>query len=370
MRIQAMPTHTLLFPLVNGFTGIVFFLLAVIAWLRAPQSRFLRLWCVYCLFFAAYTWSVVAAGSMAPTIDRADTLIRLAMTIGSTSLLVLYYFGLAYSNTRLHKFHIAHIFVPWWAVLQVLFWLTNLIQAEVSTSSYVSRWAPIAGPVMPFYFLYILLTYLLPLILVTKRYRRERGQDRIQAAYLLIALSIGGITTFGSLLPSIVPSRSALFWIPALMLPFYPLTITYAIIRHRLLDVRTVIHKTLAYGATLIIFGFVVYLAVRTGAQLLTTLPADEFTIILLGLFLVIYSFVRLVKPHIDLFFQRGPYDPVVAIESFAQHSVGVVDRNALALLLQATLDQTIYPEKMALVFKTQNNDTWMSLVLQREFFN
>jgi hypothetical protein len=357
-----MPTHTFLFPLVNGLTGILFLSLAVIAWLRAPQSRFLRLWIAYCLFFAAYTWSVVAAGALAPTKEWSDTLIRVAMTVASTALLILYYFGLTYSGMRPGKFHIVHIFVPWWAVLQGLFWLTNLIQAGVTTTSYVSKWAPVAGPAMPFYLLFILLSHLLPFILVAKRYRCERGRDRIQAAYLLIALGIGGIAAIGSLLPSIAPSRSVLLWIPAMMLPLNPLTITYAIIRHRLLDVRTVIHKTLAYAAILMALGFVVYFAVRAEARLLATLPADEFSVVLLGLFLLVYSFIRLVKPRIDHYFQRRSYDPAAATESFAQRSVGVVDRSAFALLLQETLDQTIYPEYMMIAFRTKDNDTWVQL--------
>jgi N-terminal 7TM region of histidine kinase len=324
-----MTTHTFLFPLVNGFTGIVFFSVAAIAWLRAPRSRLLRLWFVYCLLFATYTWSVVAAGVMAPTIEWADKLIRLAMTVGSTSSLILYYFGLTYSGTHPRKFHIAHIFVPWWAILQGLFWVTNLIQANVNTTSYVSKWAPMAGPAMPFYLLFALLCHLLPVIFVTRRYRRERGQDRIQAAYMLVALSIGSIASICSLLPSIVPSRSVLLWIPAMMLPIYPLIITYAIIRHRLLDVRTVIHKTLVYAAALMTSGLVVYFVMRAEARLVTTLPADEFSVVLLGLFLLVYGFIRLVKPRIDHYFQRRSYDPATATKFFAQRSAGVVDRNA-----------------------------------------
>lgn len=112
------------------------------------------------------------------------------------------------------------------------------------------------GPLHPLFIATVSVMGAAFLWLIHLKRRRSLGTDRARATYILIG--------FGIFIPLAVVLAAVL---PALMSPdvttdwSYPLTLipigftAYAILRHRLLDVRLAIRQTLSYLLTLALFG-------------------------------------------------------------------------------------------------------------------
>lgn len=104
-----------------------------------------------------------------------------------------------------------------------------------------------SGPAYHIYLLYFLLYFGLAIYQMTKNYRRSRGLERVQLKYLVIGIS----TMIGlSGICSIVLTAMGIYALNSIGPVFtiiMALSISYAIIRHRLFDIRLVIARTLAY---------------------------------------------------------------------------------------------------------------------------
>ncbi|MBI1883894.1 MAG: hypothetical protein HYS08_06775, partial [Chlamydiae bacterium] len=126
----------------------------------------------------------------------------------------------------------------------------------------------------------------------------------------------------------------AIDFIPTYGVEFYPFgymlvgtllaSISYAIIKHRLLDITTVIHKTILWlvmscGVTLPVVGLF-YLA-RPWLMNLSVLP---FALVAGALALFLIPYVRFIQPCIDHLFQRRKYDLQKVLQDFI-HEVEVL---------------------------------------------
>ncbi len=102
------------------------------------------------------------------------------------------------------------------------------------------------GPAYPIFVTYFLLTFLCAAALLVAKWKKATGRTRFQLQYVglaIIASGLGGITT-NLLLPT-VTGKSTYSWIgPHFGLPLAGL-IAHAIIRHRLMDLRLILHRGL-----------------------------------------------------------------------------------------------------------------------------
>jgi len=113
------------------------------------------------------------------------------------------------------------------------------------------------GPLYLFFGIYFILAWLSALAVLSAKWRQARGLARVQIHYLALGFvvgSAGGIST--NLLLPLVAGYAAYSWIgPHFALVFVAM-VAHAIIRHRLMDVRLVIHRgltlTLALAVSLV----------------------------------------------------------------------------------------------------------------------
>jgi signal transduction histidine kinase len=109
----------------------------------------------------------------------------------------------------------------------------------------------LAGPLMPLFSLYFLMSTVLVLALLIAKWRKATGQAKAQLRFYntgLLTLCAGAITT-NLLLPALSGHSGYSTVGPYFVLPLVGL-IGHAIIRHRLLDLRLMIHR----GAAFLIF--------------------------------------------------------------------------------------------------------------------
>ncbi len=355
----------LAFASANSIAAVVLLVLAIVSLRRGPRVAYLRMWSLFCFLASLYTIFVTLAGQVS-TREAGLTMIRLAMSFGSIAVFVFFHFSFSFTRSarRARWFMVAA--TVWIVSLQPLFWVTELILADV-TKSEVSRFSPVAGPLMGYYGAFLAYGWGVPLFLFIRAFLRSSGMKRTQAAYMLVAFSILGISTTGSLLPSWTRSQTLVAAIPALLLPLCPLLITYAIVRHRLWDVRTIVHRTAGWLALSVLLGFPLYFVHWLVAPLLPELNRVEVAVWLSLLFLVGYMYLRAVKPKLDHWFQQRALDQRRELDRFERKMVALRGPGEVVKNLIETLERTLYPSGVSILYQRRDGDEWIGVARPEE---
>lgn len=138
------------------------------------------------------------------------------------------------------------------ASLALLSLTTSLIvHRNVLTSEGLER-EP--GLLYPVFALYFLVTWVAALAVFISKWRRARGLARAQLQYLgagIIISAAGGIGL--NLVLPLLTGRSTYSWLGPYFSFMFVTLVAHAIIRHRLMDLRLVVNRSLAYVVTMII---------------------------------------------------------------------------------------------------------------------
>lgn len=237
-------------------------------------------------------------------------------------------------------------FVSW--ALCLLFAVPAALEMLFPTSplAYINTWQAC--------YLYLAVSIALFLALLTWRILRSDSPVVRQQSRVIIfgaALGIAPMMVF-YLLPTALGSDPQVFhpsvYFPLLIL--LPLSITYAILRYRLLDVDRLLANALTYilitGAALALFyGLVTILslAIRRAVQ-----PDDPLLIALylLALVLGLLPLRRYVQRLIDRLFYRSPADYRRVLNTLASRLVVTPDLDQTLELLAEQLQQALNPEE------------------------
>jgi DNA-binding NtrC family response regulator len=170
------------------------------------------------------------------------------------------------------------------------------------------------GPGYTIYAIYILGYFLYGFWKLLKKIFNSYGTQKYQIIYLLIGYSAGANISFITNL--IMPwfGRFELNWVGQTLPTFMVCSVSYAIIRYRLMDINVVISRTMAYGFTIVTFSIIYigimslikfYVELNFWSQLLATLPFLFITgIVFQRVYLHYFQ-----TPITDRLILRGKYD-------------------------------------------------------------
>lgn len=244
---------------------------------------------------------------------------------------------------------IALIAASSWALLSAS---THLVAYDISkTTAGIQR---TTGTLYPLFAAYFLACSAAALGVFFNSWRRMRGLARAQLQYLgigVLVLSVGGITT--NLLIPIFTGRSTYSWIgPYFALPLVML-VGHAIIRHRLMDLRPVIHRWLVYGLLSTAVSAIIILArhwsLPGGGE---RFPAQIDLVIVLFVTVAIMSvpvqaFVgRLIDPYL----YRGRIEYSSALRQATHRLSRLMPPAELAAELRVILTEAFIPESFTMV--------------------
>ena len=223
--------------------------LAFLVWRARPSSATNRSFSVYTLFIAIWSFAIASMQSGGHLNLASRLTFAAASLIPATFLAFVYYYptpskwpgkaGLCLN------FGVA-------SVLVTVSLTTRLIVGDARmTAAGLTRET---GPLYPLFATYSLLAWLTALVVILAKWRRARGRARVQLHYLALGAMIssaGAITT--NLILPLLTGRS----IYASIGPHFALVlvamVAHAIIRHRLMDVRLVIHRSLTFTLALLL---------------------------------------------------------------------------------------------------------------------
>ncbi len=240
-------------------------------------------------------------------------------------------------------------YIPWIFVIGLAIPTVRELLSPSASLAYVQTW--IAG------YAFILVSMLLFIgTLIARIFRSQspivRQQSRVIIFGALIAfLPVLVLFLIPIVFSSTIPEFQGAFFFP--MLVFLPLSVTYAIVRYRLLDVDRIFSRALTYLLTMgVALGTFYGLIALISYIIEQSFRADNPLVI--GLFLVILAVglipVRdLIQRAIDRFFYRAPADYRRVLTSLSRGLVVTPDLIQILRMLEEQLYQALAPERFVI---------------------
>ena len=180
------------------------------------------------------------------------------------------------------------------------------------------------------------------------RFRRSRGEERLQLKWFTYAAALLPVILVGDYLPDAV--SNLLF---AVGISLLPVAAGLAVLRYRLYEIDRLINRTLVYGLVTVLLAGVYAGLVLVLGQLSGGVASDPPSWVVAGATLAVAALFQPARQRVqrlvDRHFNRARYDAVRTVEGFSARLRDQVDLDTLAAELLAVVDQTVQPTRASL---------------------
>ncbi len=204
------------------------------------------------------------------------------------------------------------------------------------------------GPLHPLFAVYALVGLALTVQLLLTKYRCSEGLEKVQVRYVILAFVLSGalITTTNVVLPLLLNTSAYGRYGPLFSLILLGIT-AHAIIRHRLMDIRLVIHRGATYLAALVITAGTLALVLLASNVLLP--DEQDFSvreILLAAVAILLLNPVRAtVQGLFDRYLYRNPYDYAHTLREASRALTATIDLQSLLGHTGAVIESTFHPD-------------------------
>ena len=252
----------------------------------------------------------------------------------------------------------------WWARLQLAAVVLALLTAVAEPRPLYPEYPEIGNPLgvaalasMPLTAAFpvgaLLLLVGLPVgaVSLLLRFRRARGQERLQLRWLAVGAALAALALVVSLTALVVEDSDGVVFQAAfgVCVMVLPLATGAAILRYRLYDLDRIVSRTLAYGLLTVLLGGGYAVVVLGLGQLLGRDSSLVVAAATLAVAAVFQPARRRVQQGVDRRFNRRRHDAASIIEGFGTRLRDQVDLTTLTGELLAVVDQTMQPTRTAL---------------------
>ncbi len=220
------------------------------------------------------------------------------------------------------------------------------------------------GSLHPLFGIYFVTTYAWALVHLVRKLRRATGFARAQLQYLFLGTALaclGGVTT-NLAVPLIFGSSRLSRYGPYFTLLVVGFT-AHAIVRYRLMDIRVVISRSVAYAASWALIAAFLLGGVGLFTALVTheTLLVSPMVSVLFGL-LAAGFFVLLappVKRLADRYLYRPAYDAAQLVREGSRLMGTLADPERVTAAMAELIGTALRPETLAIVVREHERDTF-----------
>ncbi len=202
------------------------------------------------------------------------------------------------------------------------------------------------------------LSLVLGLASMVVRFRRSRGDERLQLKWFVLTIALIAVSVLASGVAQEVapaghgdanPVEEALALLALLGVAALPLASAIAILKYRLYDIDVVINRALVYGAlTALLAG--AYLGIVLVLQLVLS-PGSDLAVAAstLAVAALFRPARKRVQAAVDHRFYRRRYDAAQTLDSFGARLRDEVDLDILAADLRGVVAETVQPSQVSL---------------------
>ena len=219
----------------------------------------------------------------------------------------------------------------------------------------------VVGPLYTPFFIYFALYLIGTFINLFRKFKRGTGLEKLQIQYLVLGLVAASI--FALLLNVILPifGFSTLVSLGPFAALFLVGSVSYAIIKHRLLDIEIIIRRSVVYSAllaTLTVFYSIIVFGLNriflpTGAAAFPR-PTDLVAIMLVAF--TVDPLKRLIEKTTDKVFFKARYNAEETISSLSEEISSIINLDELLLAIKNSLAETVKMSKFAVYLKVNGN--------------
>lgn len=308
--------------------------------------------------FAIIFWSVIMYQSVHQT-DPVMTLfyIRLSMLAGTIMALSFLFLAIVFPEPEMPLSR------KWIAVLIFM----GLITSVIAMSPYMftelkiegTNIEPQAGPGIIAFMITSLGSNIATFVVLLVKYFKSRGKLRGQLAFIVIGtLFMFLLLIAGNFIAVIVYKTSSFQYLGPLFTLVFLISVAYAILKHNLLDIRSVVARTVSYSLLLLVIIGLEVAIVTIGVTFLPT-GINRVVVAASGSILIVigYDYLRLTVSRIteNVFFQ-GRYDTEEVLEKLTHIMATTIDIRVLSQKMLQILVENMRLTQGAFVLVSQNH--------------
>lgn len=273
---------------------------------------------------------------------------KLAIFTGICTGPLYFFFVDTFSKTHLkaRRFVVAGL-VAWWALNGILLTTNQLFQSIMIVNGQ-PQLTP--GMAIPSFGLMMLITLISGSWRLIRMYRHSTGLERVQLQLVMFGLVVGfGLTLLATIVLPLAFSITLLIPISSLFLLIPGVLISYAIVAHRLFDVKAIVARSVVYILLLAILGGLYAAGFFGISRLLFQDHLDPIFQNLLNIFLaVILAFtfqpIRLLLERVtNRIFYRYHYDSQAVLNNFSKILVSELDLDRILKLSLGQLCDSLH---------------------------
>jgi signal transduction histidine kinase len=260
-----------------------------------------------------------------------------------------FYFSLIFPKERrkISPLKMAIIFLPSLIFIPISF--TGLVIRSVQWETLIANY----GIAQRFYSIYILAGMFSGIFFLVKSYKNSAGLEHTQIKYCLLGIFIMTIfgITFNLLIPIISSSRfSHLGPVSSIIMVSF---ITYAILKHRLMDINIVLKKGTTYVLLMLLLFIPAFILIILSQMAFFQKINYLFSAIIFSLLLLITFLFHQIKPGtekaVEYLLFKDKYNYRETLGKFSKAMVSILDLKSLLNRIIDTIAQTMGVEKASL---------------------
>jgi len=329
----------------SAITGLLSLLLGAFVYSKNRHSSVNKVWFLLSLSISFWHWGLLTKELVS---DKSIGLLVVRSCYVGAVFVPALFFHFINSFLKLEKTRLVAAFYALSFIFLIFDFTPLFIQGVRPILSFRNYGIP--GMVYPFYAVSFIGTIAYSHYILIRRFNKSQGQARNQIRYLLFAAIVGFLGGASTFLPNF---NIEIFPFGFYLISFYVVIISYAIARHRLMDIHIVLKKGTTY-ALLILLLFVPSFLL---ALLFQKIVYGDIHYLLLGfvllLLLVVTILFNRIKPHteraVEQFLFKSRYDYRETLARFSKAMVTILDLQSLAKSVFETITKTMGVEKASL---------------------
>lgn len=235
--------------------------------------------------------------------------------------------------------------------VSTIFLLVMLTSNRFLNGLYTYYWGHYvrAGSLQNIFLVFFGITYAGGLVNLYDGYKKKFNESqieakRIQFVFWAFVIAVIGATDF----------------IPNYGFEYYPFgylligalfgVISYTIVQYRLLDISTVIHKTIMWLVTSSLIIIPITSIFYFGRNQIDRLSNLQLSFLVAGLFTLTIPYFKLIQPRIDHWFQRRQYDMQKILQGMVKELAALKDLDSLIGKIASTIQDALYISNITLV--------------------
>jgi signal transduction histidine kinase len=212
------------------------------------------------------------------------------------------------------------------------------------------RYYAIPGSVYPIYTASFIGTIIYTHYILVKYFKKSEGQIRNQIRYLLLAAIIGFVGGISTLLPVF---NIEVFPFGFYLISLYVVIFSYAIVKHRLMDISIVLKKGTTYALLMFLLFVPSLLLILLFQKLIYGHIHYLFSGFVFSLLLVVAVLFHRIKPQtekaVEQLLFKNHYDYRETLGKFSKAMVSILDLQSLSKRIIETITQTMGVGKSSL---------------------